>query len=60
MAGGEDWLFRPVLAGLCTLKELEDGSYTLADVVDMNDALDVKDENERRYYEAMKREPDGR
>lgn len=45
---GEDYLWRPVLAGVCRWKEVIDGTYTLCDIADMNDALDVQDENQRR------------
>lgn len=37
---------------MCSLKELQDGTYSLTDVALMNDALDVKDENEFRAQAA--------
>lgn len=53
---GLDWIMRPVVAEppLCTLKELQDGTYTLTDVARMNDALDVRDENLRRGDDARR------
>lgn len=45
---GEDWLMRPILAGLCKYESLKDCSLNLEDFVRMNNALDVKDENEAR------------
>ncbi|MFG1399831.1 DUF6889 family protein [Roseixanthobacter pseudopolyaromaticivorans] len=45
---------RPVMAGLCTLKELQDGTYDLCDVALLNDALNIRDENTRRMNEAQK------
>jgi tRNA U38,U39,U40 pseudouridine synthase TruA len=42
---------RPVLHGLCRYESLKDGSLDLADVALMNDALDVKFDNEQRWYE---------
>lgn len=38
------FLHRPVLSEppLCTLKELEDGTYSLMDVLLMNELLDLK------------------
>ena len=45
---GEDWLMRPVLAGLCKYESLKDGSLDLVDLIKMNNALDVKEENENR------------
>lgn len=53
MANGEDWLLRPILRGLCKYESLTDGTLTMADFAIMNQALDVQDENERRYHEAQ-------
>jgi len=44
---------RPVLAGLCKYESLKDGTLDLEDIMLLNDALDVKNENERRYSEAI-------
>lgn len=52
MPDGEDWLMRPVMEGLCNYESLKDGTLDLVDVARMNDALDVKMENERRYRKA--------
>lgn len=46
---------RPVLAKMCELRHLKDGTYSLMDVALMNDALDVQHENEQRTIEANKR-----
>lgn len=54
LPSGEDWLLRPVLRGLCRYESLIDGTLSLADVALLNDLLDVQEENERRYQEAMK------
>lgn len=43
---------RPVLRGLCRYESLKDGGLDLGDIALMNDALDVQDENERRYMQA--------
>lgn len=45
---------RPVVKGLCKYESLMDGSLSLADITLMNEALDVREENERRYYKATK------
>jgi hypothetical protein len=45
---------RPVLEGLCRYESLIDGSLDLEDIARMNDALDVRAENEARYRKAMK------
>ena len=47
----EDWLLTPVLHGLCRYESLKDGTIDLEDIARMNDALDVKFENERRIAE---------
>lgn len=38
---------RPVLFGLCRYESLKDGSLDLGDVALMNDALSVRDENDK-------------
>lgn len=43
---------RPVLEGLCKYESLKDGTLDLEDIAKMNDALDVKAENEKRYRKA--------
>lgn len=53
MGDDEDWLMRPVIEKLCDYKSLRDGSLDLEDVAKMNDALDVKAENENRYRKAQ-------
>jgi len=53
MSDGEDWLWRPVAAGLCLYREVKDGSLSLEDIAIMNEILDVKAINEHMYYEAM-------
>lgn len=50
---------RPVLAGMCKYESLKDGTLDLEDVLLMNDALDVKNENERRYSEFLEGERNG-
>lgn len=54
MPGGEDWLLRPVVKGMCRYESLKDGTLSLADLALMNDVLDVQAENERRYLNALK------
>ena len=46
MPGGEDWMLRPVMAGMCRYESLKDGTLSLADIALMNDALNVKMDNE--------------
>ena len=38
---------RPVLEGVLHYDKLKDGSITLNDIARMNEALDVKNENQR-------------
>jgi hypothetical protein len=51
----QDWLLRPVLAGMCRYESLKDGSLDLCDIALMNEALDVKAENEWRVQAAAAR-----
>jgi hypothetical protein len=53
MADEEDWLLRPVLEKLCQYESLKDGTLDLEDLAKMNDAIDVRSENERRYRKAQ-------
>jgi hypothetical protein len=52
MPENEDWLIRPVLEGMCQYESLLNGAIGLEDIARMNDALDVRAENERRYRRA--------
>lgn len=52
MPDGEDWLLRPVDAGMCKYESLLDGTLQLVDVARLNDLLDVRIENETRYRKA--------
>jgi len=47
----DGFLWRPVLAGMWMQKETFDGTYDFSDLVAVNDVLDWKEENERRYIE---------
>lgn len=49
MGEDEDWLFRPVLRGLCPYTALVDGTLGLDDIALMNEALDVEAENMHRF-----------
>jgi hypothetical protein len=53
---GEDFIMRPVLRGLCKLESLVDGTLTLEDIARANEALNVYDENERRFHEWNERQ----
>ncbi len=43
---------RPVIAGMCKYESLLDCTLNLEDIARMNDALDVKNENDYRIKEA--------
>lgn len=45
---------RPVLRGLCRYESILDGTLSLMDIMDLNEALDVYDENSYRASEARK------
>jgi hypothetical protein len=53
MPDGEDYLMAPVLAGMMRLESLIDGTLDLEHVAMANEALIVKNENERRAREAQ-------
>lgn len=46
-------MMRPVLRGLCKYESTIDGTLSLYDIALMNEALNVQDENEARYREAL-------
>lgn len=52
MQESEDWVMRPVLEKCCNYESLIDGTLDLEDIARMNEALDVRMENERKYHEA--------
>jgi hypothetical protein len=54
MTEEEDMLLRPVLEGMCRYESLLDGTLGLVDVEIMNEALDVRGENQRRYDAAVR------
>lgn len=54
MTDDEDWVMRPAIEGVCLYESLKDGTLDLEDVARMNEALDVRCENERRFKEAQK------
>ena len=40
---------------LCTLRELQDGTYNISDLADMHEAMDAEDEHARRAEKARER-----
>jgi hypothetical protein len=60
MTDDEDWIMQPVLEGLCKYESLIDGTLGLADIDRMNDAIDVRAENQARVEEAMEDSRRGR
>ncbi len=57
MNDDEQWLFRPVLRGLCREESLYDGTLNLERIAAMHDALDVYEENEARARKAAEAKP---
>ena len=45
-------LWRPILRNppLGSLRELQDGTYSIDDLADMHEAMDVEEENDRRAH----------
>lgn len=52
MGDEDDWVMRPVLEGLCRYESLKDCTLDLEDLAKMNEALDVRAENENRARKA--------
>ena len=48
----EDWLLNPVAEGYCKYESLIDGTLDLEDIARMNDAINVRNENQHRYRKA--------
>lgn len=46
---------RPVLSGMCKYESLKDTTLDLEDFAAMNEALDVKEENEYRHSKASEK-----
>lgn len=57
MPDGEDWMMRPVIEGMCKYESILDCTLDLVDIALMNDALDVREENERLFRKAQQDEP---
>lgn len=49
---------RPVMRDppLCTLRQLQDGTYDINDLADFHEAMDEEAEYQRRFDEVRKRE----
>lgn len=52
MPDDEDWIMQPVLEGLCKYESLLDCTLDLEDIARLNDAINVKYENQARYRRA--------
>lgn len=58
MGSEEEWLFRPVLAGMLKAESLVDGTVDLEYVAALNEVLDVQYENQRRAAAERERKRD--
>lgn len=47
----DEFLWRPVLAGLCSYRDVSESRVDLADLATMNELLDVQAVNARRLAE---------
>jgi len=56
MRDDEYWMMRPVLEGLCSYESLINGALDLFDMARMNEAIDVRNENNTRAEEALAEE----
>lgn len=50
---------RPVEAGMWRLHETYDGTYTVDDLLDINEVLDVRAENQARAHDWRARQANG-
>ena len=48
LPGGEEEIMQPVAEGFCRYESLLDGTLLLRDIDLMNDAISVRNENDRR------------
>lgn len=55
MYGEENIMFRPALRGLMKAESLFNGEMSLEQVMLLNEAIDVDDENRYRVEQAMRR-----
>lgn len=55
MPDGEDWLYRPVVKGMCLYESYKNGTLDLFDIAEMNDVLDVVDENRQIAHDLARR-----
>ena len=44
-----EWVYRPVIAKMVSFESLKNGTVDLADIAEMNEALDVDAENQFRF-----------
>ncbi|WP_157261499.1 DUF6889 family protein [Paenibacillus sp. A3] len=50
-----EFVYAPVMTGIWQQHQVWDGTYTLDDLLDAHEMLEVRYENERRAYEAAER-----
>jgi len=59
MTEGEDWILRPCMEGMCRYESLIDCTLDLFDVARMNEAIDVRNENQARVDDALREQHNG-
>jgi hypothetical protein len=50
----EEWILRPVRAGMIKAESLVDGTLSIEDIAMYHEALDVENENQARVEEAYR------
>jgi hypothetical protein len=55
LASEEDWLWRPVRAGMCKAESIVDGTLDLEMIATLNEVLDIEQENQLRLEEWRER-----
>ena len=58
MENGEDWILRPVIEGMCSYESLIDCKVDLEDIALMNEVLDIRAENEKRWQKYREKHKD--
>jgi len=48
------WIWRPILAGKVTLRDVKDGTATIEDIHKLNALLDMQADVEAEYHESLK------
>jgi hypothetical protein len=54
METNEEWLWRPIMHGMCNYEDVAFNKFDLSHIADMNELLDIREENDRRRDTAIR------